>query len=260
MSHRITSRIRLASALAGAALLTTLTGCEIADELATTAEELLGVDEQTEVQDFDTADSGDGDYYTILGSAELEYEPTTPGVVEYCATDALDRAVCAYGELTSELRAEAQARGRQDITVDPSGWPEDNREVHIPALDHVEGSKDYNGWFYNRSHMVADSLGGSADIENLVTGTRTQNVGSTQGGGMAYTEEMARDYLDTTDADTCPLYYSAQPQYQGDELVPRTVLVDIRSCDGAIDQRVEVSNTANGWGIDYATGDYTEIN
>lgn len=207
------------------------------------------------------SDQAEGDYYTLLGEAQHDYEVSEPGVVQYCPLDELERAVCAYGELTSSLRADAQARGRQDITVDPAGWGH-NSETDIPGLDDVEGSQDYHGWFWNRSHLVADSLGGSPDHENLVTGTRTQNVGSTQShgqyaGGMAYTELMARDYLDSGAGDSCPLYYAATPQYTDDELIPRTVIVDIASCDGSINERVEVYNTANGFTIDYVTGAFS---
>lgn len=199
------------------------------------------------------------DYVVRTGAAQINYKPSKPGVVEYCPLDGLGRAVCAYGELTASLRDAAKNTGRQDITVDPSGWPSDNGESLIPALPGVAGSKDYNGWFWNRSHLVADSLGGDALVVNLVTGTRTQNVGSVQisgqySGGMARTELIARDYLDSQRDDSCPLYYAATPRYSGDELIPRTVQIDIRSCDATIDASYEVSNTANGWSIDYSTG------
>ncbi len=204
-----------------------------------------------------------GDYYTILGGAETPYDAPAPGTITYCPLDSLSRAVCAVGELTSALRADAKLQERQDITVDPSGWPRSNNEVVIPALPQVPGSEDYSGWFWNRSHLIADSLGGDAIKNNLVTGTRTQNVGSTRtggqyAGGMAYTELIARDYLDTGIADACPLYYAATPKYDGDELVPQSVIVDMKSCDGSIDTRVEVYNVANGWAVDYFTGEFTQ--
>ncbi|TDP92325.1 DNA-entry nuclease [Leucobacter luti] len=199
------------------------------------------------------------DYFTVVGEAQRDYEAVA-GQVDYCELDALGRAGCAFGELTYDLRQSAQQAGRQSITVDPSGW-RDNAEVQIDALPTVEGSKPYSGWFWNRSHLVADSLGGDATRENLVTGTRTQNVGSTQlhgefAGGMAHTEVIARDYLSSQQANGCPLYYAATPNYDGEELVPRTVTVDIQSCDQVINERVIVSNTAQGWEIDYATGQY----
>jgi len=204
----------------------------------------------------------DADYYEVLGAAVKEHDPA-PGEVSYCPLDDLGRAVCAYGSLTPQLRQEAQDRGRQDINVDPAGWPGSNPQVKIPALEGVEGSKAYSGWLWNRSHLLADSLGGGAVLENLVTGTRTQNVGSAQtggqySGGMAFTELLARQYLDDPANAECPLYYAAAPVYTGDELVPRSVLVDVASCDGSLDLRVEVSNTAAGFAIDYADGSHAK--
>lgn len=199
----------------------------------------------------------DNDYYRVIGSAVRDYQ-TTPDNTGYCEPDELSRARCAFGELTTDTREAAKDRGRQDITVDPAGWSH-NTEVTIPALDGVEGSSDYNGWMLNRSHLLADSLGGTPTADNLVTGTRTQNVGSiNNSGGMAYTEIMARDYLDSGAADTCPLYYAVSPNYTGDELLPRTVTVDIQSCDQSIDERVEVDNTANGFTVNYADGSYVD--
>ncbi|QRY42308.1 DNA/RNA non-specific endonuclease (plasmid) [Microbacterium hominis] len=209
-----------------------------------------------------TSTTGEGDYYAVLGAAQRLYVPAAAGDVEYCPVDGLGRATCAYGELTSMQRRDAQARGRQEIAVDPAGWGR-NGSVVIPAAPALHGSEAYKGWLFNRSHLVADSLGGAAIAANLVTGTRTQNVGSTKrageyAGGMAYAEQIARTYLDTGAGDSCPLYYAATPVYQGDELLPRSVLVDLRSCDGAaVDERVKVSNTAYGWSIDYRHGTFT---
>jgi DNA-entry nuclease len=112
-----------------------------------------------------------------------------------------------------------------------------------------------------RHALVADSLGGDATLQNLVTGTRTQNVGSTQvdgqfAGGMAYTELIARDYLDSPAAKNCPLYYAATPVYTGDELLPRTVNVDVLACNSSIDMRVVVDNAAKGWALDYSDGSF----
>lgn len=204
-----------------------------------------------------TLESG-GDYYDEAGPAQVLYE-AVPGEISYCPLDELERPTCAYGALTPELREAARERGREDIDVDPAGWPADNGEVLIPARDDVDGSEDYSGWLWNRSHLVADSLGGAPERVNLVAGTRTQNVGSTRvegeyAGGMAYTEKIARDYLDSGAAADCPLYYAATPQYQAEELIPRYVEVDVRSCGGDIDMRVTVVNAAAGFSIDYLTG------
>lgn len=197
------------------------------------------------------------DYYRVVGAAQRDYAAVA-GQISYCDLDAYSRATCAYGELTGDMRAAAKSRGRQDITVDPAGWSH-NEKVIIPALTGVANAKDYKGYMYNRSHMIADSLGGDPSLVNLVTGTRGQNVGMNNKGGMAYTEEIARDYLDNkTAANSCPLYYAATPNYSGVELLPRTVTVDIQSCDLAINERVVVDNTANGYSINYVNGSFTK--
>lgn len=247
------------TATAAAVTIAALTGCTIGQDIL---DEVLDSDTTTTGDEHPAADIDtdfDEDYYTVIGTAERDYDPEKPGAVEYCDLDDLDRAVCAYGELTYSLRNDAQRRGRQDINVDSPGM-EYNDKVHIDPLPTEDSNDDngYNGYFYNRSHLVGDSIGGDPQLENLVTGTRTQNVGSVNNsGGMAYTEIIARDYLDSKIADDCPLYYSATPQYSGEELLPRTVTVDIQSCDKTIDERVEVSNTAYGYDIDYATGQWT---
>jgi DNA-entry nuclease len=222
------------------------------DDLRTTVTDHLGFGSQAAA---DPAVNQDGDYFTVVGAAHRDYDAPV-GEVAYCDLDGLSRATCAYGELTSTQRAAAKDRGRQDISVNPAGWGH-NAKVEIPALDGVDGSTDYHGYMYNRSHMVGDSLGGDPTLNNLVTGTRGQNVGSAGNkGGMAHTEVIARDYLDTRDGDACPLYYAATPNYEGSELLPRTVTVDIQSCDKSIDERVVVDNTANGHTIDYANGSF----
>ena len=105
--------------------------------------------------------------------------------------------------------------------------------------------------------MIADSLGGDPVKENLVTGTRTQNVGisSAHNGGMAYSETKARSYLDNQAHAPCPLYYAVTPNYTGNELIPRTVTVDMESCDKSISEHITVPNTANGYTIDYNTAE-----
>ena len=111
---------------------------------------------------------------------------------------------------------------------------------------------------YNRSHLVADSLGGAAKRVNLITGTRPQNCLTGKGriGGMAYAETKARDYLNAHHDGT--LYYCAIPVYVGDELVPRSVYVEMKSSDGSIDESIEVFNAVNGYTINYSDGTFSK--
>ena len=200
-------------------------------------------------------DHGESDYYTVKGPAVVKYDPAPGDDPVYGDFDELERPTYVYAMLTETVDSDATSR------ADTPGM-EHNTETDIPALEDIEGSSDYHGWIYNRSHLLADSLGGSEGLENMVTGTRTQNVGSTQvegeyAGGMAYSERIARKYLNTNDGWQCPLYYAVTPNFSGDELIPRTVTVDMRNCDGEIDERIVVVNTAAGHDINYTDGSFT---
>lgn len=193
------------------------------------------------------------DYYRIAGKAVIDSD-VQPGNIEYTGLDSLGRTLRVNGNITYKMVEESKGwREKFDSDADKiSGWGH-NEKV---AIDMANG-KTYHGYMYNRSHLVADSLGGAAKRVNLVTGTRTQNVGSNNGkGGMAYAETKARDYLNAHHDGT--LYYCAIPVYVGDELVPRSVYVEMKSDDGSIDESIEVFNTANGYTINYNDGTFSQ--
>lgn len=197
------------------------------------------------------------DYYAVDGPAQ-GVDLDADGIA-YGDLDAHGRATGAGGVITGAMRAEARSRDRDRAPEmpDPAGWPRPNPRVEIKG---TQGRRDYHGYLWNRSHLVAWSLGGDMGARNLVTGTRTQNVGdntASHPGGMAYTETLARDWLDAHPDGR--LYYRATPVYEGDESIPRTVTVDVKSDDGTIDAHVTVYNAANGFMIDYATGAATEV-
>lgn len=189
------------------------------------------------------------DYYRVVGTAVVDVE-LEPGEARYEGLDALGRTGRAVALVTPEMAEAGSGREREDISdIHPAGWGH-NREVDITNPD---GSA-YHGHLFNRSHLLAKSLGGDDADYNLVTGTRTQNVGDNTGqnGGMAYAEGLARDWLRHNDGT---VYYSATPVYEGDELLPRSVIVDVRSSDGDLD--LEVYNAVAGYDIDYATGRFS---
>lgn len=191
------------------------------------------------------------DYYRVLGAAQ-NVDDTADAGIRYGNLDRYGRATGAGGWITSAMRAEARGRDRDNASdpADPAGWPQRNPKVSIPGTN---GRRTYHGRLWNRSHLVAWSLGGSMDAENIVPGTRTQNVGdNVHPGGMAYTEELARTWLD--EHPNGKLWYAATPIYQGSEPIPRAVVVDIQTDDKSINKRVLVYNAANGWTINYATG------
>ena len=193
------------------------------------------------------------DYYRVIGPAVVD-EDVPAGTVRYADLDGLGRAGRCVANVTYQLMQEGEARDRDGLSdLHPSGWGHNAKVTIINPNGSV-----YNGYLYNRSHLVAKSLGGENRIENLVCGTRTQNVGDNTGqdGGMAHTETLARDWLKENPSGT--VWYCATPIYEGSELLPRSVIVDIRTSDTSIDQEVEVYNVAYGFTINYATGEFSE--
>jgi DNA-entry nuclease len=193
-----------------------------------------------------TAVDPGADYYQVTGKANIrKQEPA--GTIEYSPLDGLGRSGPVTAAVTYRTMEEGKAGDRSAMQgICPSGWPETNPRVTID----LGNGQAYHGYLFNRSHLLAKSLGGENSTRNMITGTRTQNVGRNQpAGGMAYTETEARDWLDKHRDGS--IQYDVTPNYTGDELIPRTNTVDIRSSDGTIDQEVTVFNTANGHDIDY---------
>lgn len=160
-------------------------------------------------------------------------------------------AKCAL-RVTSDTIAYGK-RERADISgADVRGWPKTNQKASVTFAS----GKTYNGYFWNRSHLVAHMLGGEDTDYNLVCGTRAQNVGDNAGdGGMQHCEWRAYDYV--SEHEGVYVDYIATPIYQTGESIPRAVVVDMKSSDGGLDERVVVYNVMPGYDIDYATGEFT---
>lgn len=192
------------------------------------------------------------DYYAVLGKSSIDINSfPKKGEIFYNSLDSLGRTQEAKASLTFDnVKSSYGKREKFSKGVIPSGWAE-NQKVAIPWKD----NKIYHGYFWNKSHLIADSLGGKAIRENVITGTRTQNVGGVdQKGGMRYVEKKAQSYLEAH--HDIILYYSVKPIYNENELIPKSVVVDMLSSDGIINEQVEIFNTANSWSIDYSTGQY----
>ena len=190
-------------------------------------------------------------YWREVGPAIVGDEPAA-GTVDTLPLDAWGRARGASATVTAASMEAGIARERGDLgELTPSGWG-DNAQVDMA----LPGGGSYHGYLWNRSHLVAKSLGGPDVLENVVCGTRTQNVGANDGrGGMAYPERLCRDWLEANPRGS--VYYRATPVYVGHEPVCRSVFVDVRSSDGTLDMRLEVYNAAAGFAIDYATGAFS---
>lgn len=189
-------------------------------------------------------------YYKVRGKAKTT--KIAAGKIKLSKWDSLGRTRTAVAKVTYKMvEQSAGSRYEYDSDVDTiSGWGH-QKIVQIK----LSNGRTYRGYAFNRSHLIADSLGGPASKENMITGTRTQNVGnntSNNPGGMAYTETLARNYLYRHHNGW--VYYRVTPVYKGAELVARSVYVDIKSDDGSINKRVEVFNAMNGYTLNYKTG------
>lgn len=197
------------------------------------------------------------DYYAENGLAVID-ESKFPekGNINYTGKDSLGRTLAVYGTITYKMVEKSAKEKRPDFKPDdnPSGWSK-NKKVTVET-----STGPYNeGWFWNRSHLVADRLGGEATSNNAITGTRMQNVGNRSNtGGMVYIEEIATNYLKENKNKS--LYYSAEPVYNKDELIPRYVIVNAKSEDGTLDKQVITFNYQNGYTIDYYNGTFTKDN
>lgn len=193
-------------------------------------------------------------YYTVVGASGIDTKQfPAPGTISYGNLDQLGRSTTAKGSLTFK-NVSASYGVRQQFTADddPSGWHNNTQKTQIMWLN----GKSYNGYFWNRSHLIGDALGGDAVRQNVITGTRPQNVGGTDNsGGMRYSEKRAQEWIESHKDGV--LYYQAQPMYQGNEVIPKYVIVAMKSSDGRIDEMVVVYNTANGYNIDYNTSEFT---
>lgn len=188
-------------------------------------------------------------YVRIVSGAYIDCA-LKPGDVEFEGLDSLGRTLSVRACVTPEMMKKGSARARTPELPNPSGWGH-NKKVAIS----LPNGRVYHGWFWNRSHMLAKSLGGADIQENLVCGTRMQNVGANDDrGGMGYCEAIARNWLRAHPDGF--LYYIVTPLYVGAELLPRSCVVDMLSSDKSINEEVEVYNAAKGFEINFYTGEF----
>lgn len=188
-------------------------------------------------------------YFKEDGVAEFKREEPRINEVIYGELDRHNRPTWAATTITKET---VEAKTERGTMEDPAGWPEKNS---IEVVEHLDGTT-YRGYFWNRSHMVAASFGGDDSYNNLITGTRAQNVGGrSNDGGMARAENLVRDYFSSNKGT---VRYEVNNIYSGEELIPRRTEVNILSSDGKVNQKIIVFNLANGYNIDYNDGTFTK--
>ncbi|MQW23106.1 MULTISPECIES: DNA/RNA non-specific endonuclease [unclassified Lactococcus] len=191
-------------------------------------------------------------YYYENGKAKLSsFENLSAGQTKF-VSDAQGRSATARAVLTY-AQFEASKGSRQGEPLDPPYWPS-NQKV---AISYALTGRTYHGYLWNRSHSIADSLLGNASYTspyNFTTGTRSQNVGANQDGGMRFAEETVENYWKAHPNTSVTVQYQTTPLYQGSEKIPRGSLVDIKSSDGVLDTEIVVINSAEGNKIDYTSG------
>ena len=170
--------------------------------------------------------------------AKRMYQPGDAGQITYCEPDAYGRPTCAYGLLTqANIQAGANYQ-RTDITIDPTGWPTQTPE-----------------WL--KTPLISPALGGDIQKNNLIPATRVYRK------NLDEIEQTVKDYVNNPGNAQCPLYYAVTPNYTDDELIPRTVTIDMESCDHVLSKHRTLYNTMpdpifTTRAINYHTGEIWE--
>ncbi|WP_225420453.1 DNA/RNA non-specific endonuclease [Lapidilactobacillus bayanensis] len=192
-------------------------------------------------------------YYWDNGAAKItDFTGITAGQSKFSA-DSQQRSSTARAVLTYSQYVASKGK-RQGDPLEPPSWPYTNPTV---AITYSLTNHTYHGWLYNRSHSIGDSLLGSDSYTseyNFTTGTRSQNVGANQNGGMRYAEEMVENYWTSHPDTKTTVYYETTPLYYNSETIPRGSIVDIKSSDGVLNKEIVVINDAEGISIDYNNG------
>lgn len=142
---------------------------------------------------------------------------------------------------------------KKDTWYSPGRMKSNNQQLQLG---------NYRGYLYNKSHLIAWSLGGDMEAHNVILGTRSQNVGTNYSkapGGMSEIETLVRDKVYQN--KNLKVFYQAVPVYKGKEIVPRGVYVRAYSVndDGkSINKAIYTLNTQDGVTINYNDGTWTQ--
>ena len=201
----------------------------------------------------DNANAGENrNYYFEAGKARLQDDNDLQNGQLDFKLDSYGRSSTARGKLTYQMFEKSKGK-RQGEPLDPPYWPKNFKtEIHYSLTN-----RTYHGYMYNRSHSIADSLGGEATYmseANFTTGTRPQNVGVNQKGGMRYAEEMVENYWKEHTGTNEIVHYQVEPMYKNNEVIPRGSIIDVKSSDNILNKRIVVINDVEGMKINYETG------
>ena len=143
-----------------------------------------------------------------------------------------------------------EASDKSISNINPTGWRQ-NKYDGISGYQSAE--------LFNRSHLLARSMGGANEDYNLVTGTNYMNQyvdKKNEEGGMRYfEEEKILEYVNRTGNR---VLYRVTPRFKGDNLVCSGVQLEAYSLDDSgqgVCFNVYCYNVQPGIKINYATGD-----
>ena len=170
-------------------------------------------------------------YFTKADMSKQAFE-------HYSELDYLNRCGPAFACVGIETMP-TEKRGSIGM-IKPSGWHT------IRYDDLIEGK-----YLYNRCHLIGYQLTAeNANTKNLITGTRYLNME-----GMLPFENQIADYIDATNNH---VLYRVTPDFEGNQLVAKGVLMEAKSVedDGeGLMFCVYAYNIQPGISIDYATGE-----
>lgn len=125
-------------------------------------------------------------------------------------------------------------------------------------------NRNINGWIFNKSHLLAYSLGGDNEVHNLIWGTREQNIGTNEtnfSGGMSYIENMTKKYIRENKESN--ILYQVVPIYnKSNHIVPKYVYVqatDLNNKNKYNKAIITINRTKKGI-INYEKGNIIEKN
>lgn len=173
------------------------------------------------------------------------------------ASDVVERPSFAPSTHVAGEYIDGRYNARKMTWQSPSGAKSNNAQIQTP---------NYKGYLYNKSHLLAWSLGGDMEAHNVILGTRAQNVGTNhtkKPGGMAAIEEPVRNAFYRKDGKKLRVFYQATPIYKDQEIVPRAVHVRAYSINDngkTINLEINAINQQPGVVVDYTNGTFRMVN
>lgn len=195
-------------------------------------------------------------YYIVSGPAQNVTKLKKGQLTN--SEDTQNRPSVAQANLTYDMWLNSRGKRQGKPLNPPNGCWVKNKYV---AIHYALTNSTYHGYFYNRSHSIADSLAGELSYkssDNFTAGTRPQNVGADQNGGMRAPEEYVEDYWLSHPYTKATVSYYVTPIYNKFERIPRANVVDVKSSDKKLNKRFVVLNTAENYKINYMNGNFTQ--